>query len=130
MFSPGLLANANILPPALKWLPYLSVLRYNFELVLSNELLGHLIAVDRLYPGDPHAGEHPPIPGYMIIKEFLAFNTGWQEECSRTIPVVSGGAPDDQISACWLDLYVPALWFVAALPLSVLLLKYCVKDPH
>ena len=128
LFS-GFLANANLLPGALKFLPYLSCLRYNFELVLSNELLGHLIAVNRLYPGDPHAGENDPVPGYMIITEYLAFNTGWQEHCYRTIPIDSQD-PDDQISACWLDLYVPAAWFIAALPLSVLLLKYCAKDPH
>ena len=128
LFS-GFLANANLLPGALKLLPYLSCLRYNFELVLSKELLGHLIAVNRLYPGDPHAGENDPVPGYMIITEYLAFNTGWQEHCYRTIPIDSQD-PDDQISACWLDLYVPAAWFIAALPLSVLLLKYCAKDPH
>ena len=32
--------------------------------------------------------------------------------------------------ACWFDLYVPAVWFVVAFCASVLLLAYCVRDPH
>ena len=41
------------------------------------------------------------------------------------IPI--GDDPRNQISACWLDLYVPAIWFVVAVALSVVLLK-CARD--
>ena len=39
----GFLANANNLPGWLSWAPYLSCLRYMFELVMSNEILGKAV---------------------------------------------------------------------------------------
>ena len=70
----------------------------------------------------------------MIVHDYLGFNTGWEERCWRVIslgdPYDPAYDPSVQISACWLDLYVPALWFVAAMLLSVVLLKYFARDPH
>ena len=127
LFS-GFLANANHMPSALAWLPYLSSLRYNFELVMSNELLGKVVTVATMYPGDPHAGEHKPVTGEMIVTDYLGFNRGLSELCTRTIPI--GDGLRHQTSACWLDLYIPALWFVGATLASCALLRFCVKDPH
>ena len=135
LFS-GFLANVKTLQFSwLGLLSYLSILKYCFELVMSNELLGQIITVTRKWPGG--SGPQPkyqPVSGQMIVHDYLGFNTGWEERCWRVIslgdPYDPAYDPSVQISACWLDLYVPALWFVAAMLLSVVLLKYFARDPH
>ena len=109
-------------------LSYFSILRYFFELVMSNELLGQYVTVNQLWPGDPGHGSYKPVSGYMIVHDYLGFNADFTESCARVIAV--GGTPSAQISACWYDLYIPALWFVAAVVLSIVLLKYVARDPH
>ena len=124
LFS-GFLANANHLPASLSWLPWLSLLRYNFELVMSNELLYESVTIKRLWPGDPTQRKEQTVTGRIIVNDYLGFNSGWAAECARVIP----HGTDQQVSACWFDLYIPALWFAAAVVLACVLLK-CVRDPH
>lgn len=128
LFS-GFLANANHLTGIMQWVPYFSCLRYQFELVMSNELLGEMITVKQRWPPDPTGkGSYHTVPGTTIVNQYLGFNPDWMDGYARIIPL--GTRPDDQISAPWLDLYIPFAWFVAAVALSIALLKYCVKDPH
>ena len=94
--------------------------------VMSNELLGHAVTVERLWPGDP-APPVPPIPGTDVVTQHLGFNGGFLSNCARTIPY--GSSENDAVSACWFDLYVPAAWFACAVALSVVLLKLA-RDPH
>ena len=92
---------------------------------MSNELLGKFFDVKRMWPGDP--GDHKPIPpyaGYHILYENLGYHSG---ECHR---LVSDPNHPHGISACWFDLYIPALWFVGGVVLSYLLLRFFVHDPH
>jgi hypothetical protein len=128
LFSGFLGKTSANLPEAFAWLPYLSALRYNFELVMSNELLGEDITVAKMWPGDPHAGQHQAVTGYMIVTDYLGFN---HSGCARVIVQPSGGhEAQREISACWLDLYVPAVAYVGAVGVACLLLKFCVRDPH
>lgn len=112
------------------FLSYFSILHYFFELVMSNELLGRTVTVNRIWPGDPggQGGKSNPITGYMVVHDNFKFNTGWLEHCARIIQV--GENPHDQKFGCWFDLYMPAIWFIAAVLLSIVLLKYCARDPH
>ena len=121
----AVLANAKALQGTwLGLLSYASVLHYFFELVMSNELLGQLITVSRRYPGDP-GQKHTPVSGHMIVHDYLGFN---HYDCARVLPI--GDDPMNQISACWLDLYVPVVWYAFFVVLSIVLLKFCVRDPH
>ena len=110
------------------FLSYFSILHYFFELVMSNELLGRTVTVNRIWPGDPggQGGKSNPITGYMVVHDNFKFNTGWLEHCARIIQV--GENPHDQKFGCWFDLYMPAIWFIAAVLLSIVLLKYCARD--
>lgn len=117
---------ASTLPQGLSWLPYLSILRYTFELVLSNELLGQTVTIVEEWPGSPDAGSPKSEDGSRIVnsRKYLGFNP-WGDHCpwgGATIYYLDGA--NGQRSACWIDLYVPALWFVGALVASVLLLEY------
>ena len=229
----AVLANAKTLQDTwLGALSYLSILRYCFELVMSNELLGqyvkvtlapsplahpchaispcssvpcHLpllirampsplvhpchailfmscmpsprhsrptslgatchaspmrIQVTRMFPGDPGHGDEPLVSGFMIVHDYLGFNADFTEGCMRVIDAGTS-APQLQTSACWYDtdilhtslppypttpplarhvdpivtrgrydLYIPAIWFVAAVVMSIVLLKFCARDPH
>lgn len=109
-------------------LSYFSILRYFFELVMSNELLGQYITVNQLWPGAPGHGQRKPVSGFMIVHDYLGFNADFTEGCARVVEV--GDKASSQIFACWYDLYIPALWFVAAVALSIVLLKYVARDPH
>ena len=121
----GFLANANRLPSFAAWMPYTSFLHYHFELVMSNELLYESVTIKRLWPGDPTQRKEQTVTGRIIVNDYLGFNSGWAAECARVIP----HGTDQQVSACWFDLYIPALWFAAAVVLACVLLK-CVRDPH
>ena len=80
------------------------------------------------WPGDPHAGSHKAVTGKMIVADYLGFN---HTSCARVLPQPGGGhAMEREISACWLDLYVPAIAYVGAVAVACLLLKFCVRDPH
>ena len=128
----GFLANANRLPSFAAWMPYTSFLHYHFELVMSNELLDRDITVTRKWPPQPSGGgggRHKPISGSMIVNDYLGYNAHWMDGCARIIPG-GGSTASDAITACWLDLYVPLAWFAAAVLLCIVLLKYCVRDPH
>lgn len=122
LFS-GFLANFGALSAAFSWLSYLSILRYAFELIMSNELLGQVIVVNKRWPPGPHP--IAPINGRVVLQDFLGFDSGWQADCARIIPV--GNPP---ISACWFDLYMPAVIYVVLVVLSIFLLKFCARDPH
>jgi len=137
LFS-GFLANSNKLPTIhlfsteipLSWLTYLSCLYYNFELVMSNELLGRFITVTKLIDG---GSPHELIQGEAIVNQYLGFNNysnlGYPTGCpwgGETLP----NQQAIQLSACWFDIYVPLVWFIGAVVLSVLLLKYCVRESH
>jgi len=129
LFS-GFLANAKTLQDTwLGALSYLSILRYCFELVMSNELLGQYVKVTRMFPGDPGHGDEPLVSGFMIVHDYLGFNADFTEGCMRVIDAGTS-APQLQTSACWYDLYIPAIWFVAAVVMSIVLLKFCARDPH
>ena len=81
-----------------------------------------------MWPGDPHAGSHKAVTGKMIVADYLGFN---HTSCARVLPQPGGGhAMEREISACWLDLYVPAIAYVGAVAVACLLLKFCVRDPH
>ena len=201
----AVLANAKTLQDTwLGALSYLSILRYCFELVMSNELLGQYvkvtlapsplahpchailfmscmpsprhsrptslgatchaspmrIQVTRMFPGDPGHGDEPLVSGFMIVHDYLGFNADFTEGCMRVIDAGTS-APQLQTSACWYDtdilhtslppypttpplarhvdpivtrgrydLYIPAIWFVAAVVMSIVLLKFCARDPH
>jgi len=159
LFS-GFVANLGALSAAFSWLSYLSILRYAFELIMSNELLGQVIVVNKRWPPGPHP--IAPINGRVVLQDFLGFDSGrrrwdptrdgtppagprahavqvrptdgtpferplagWQADCARIIPV--GNPP---ISACWFDLYMPAVIYVVLVVLSIFLLKFCARDPH
>jgi hypothetical protein len=79
----GFLPTSSQMPAALSWLPYLSVLRYTFELVLSNELLGQNVMLVEEWPGSPEAGQPKPVDGATIVnsKDYLGFNPWGEGEC-------------------------------------------------
>jgi len=131
LFS-GFLANSNKLPASLTWLPYLSPLYYTFELVMSNEFLGQTVSVKPMWA---HTDQQKivPIQGEALVNQFLGFNNysnlGYPIGCpwgGETLP----SANNIQLSACWFDIYLPFAWFVGAVALSVVLLKYCVRESH
>ena len=119
----GFLPTSSQMPAALSWLPYLSVLRYTFELVLSNELLGQTVMLVEEWPGSPEAGQPKPVDGATIVnsKDYLGFNPWGEGECPWGGVTLDGGV-NGLRAACWFDLYVPALWFVGALGLAIGLL--------
>ena len=119
----GFLPTSSQMPAALSWLPYLSVLRYTFELVLSNELLGQTVILVEEWPGSPDAGNPKPVKGATIVssKDYLGFNP-WGEGVCPWGGVTLDGGVNGLRAACWFDLYVPALWFVGALGLAIGLL--------
>ena len=126
---PTVLANVKALEGSwIGFLSYASILRYFFELVMSNVLLGQFVTVSRRWAGDPTGpgGKHTPVSGHMIVHDYLGFNQGGT--CARVIPL--GDDPAGQISGCWYDLYVPLIWYVCAVLLSIVLLRFCVRDPH
>ena len=94
---------------------------------MSNELLGpaKTFKVLRLWAGAKDKS-FIPYDGYHILEENLRYFNG---TCHRIISDTSGQYTHG-ISACWFDLYLPALWFVGALLLSYILLRFCVRDPH
>ena len=98
------------------------------QLIISNELLGKTVTITEQWPGSPDAGEPQSVSGSSIVnsQEYFGFNA-WGDECpwgGITIAAVNG-----QQAACWIDLYVPALWFVCMLPLAILLLKQWYRTP-
>ena len=61
---------ASTLPQGLSWLPYLSILRYTFELVLSNELLGQVPSFPSsltIPPSHLPLPAHPPPPSHLPL---------------------------------------------------------------
>lgn len=58
---------------------------------------------------------------YIQGEEVLA-NLGYELQCSRF-----GGYSN---TACWYDLLVPLGAILSGLLLSVLMLRFCVRDPH
>ena len=130
----GILVNGNALQATLfgvdvsfEWLNSLSYLYYFCELVLTNEISDQEITIKRMWADSK---DQKPIPyqGWKILEKNLKYFNG---TCSRIIDN-PGGVENmgHAISACWFDLYVPAYWFLGALLLSYLLLRFCVRDPH
>lgn len=118
LFS-GFLANATKLG-VFGWLSYFSFLRYFFEMVLTNELVDKNIVVQPLIS---HDGKRTVYPGDVIIGHDLGFFDG---ECARVLPQTSRAL----VSACWFDLYIPAIWVFAGLIFSYILLHFCCKHPY
>merc|ERR1712054_13361 len=71
LFS-GFLANANMLPEWLSFMPYFSCLRYTFELVISNELLSKTITVHQMFAEDK--GKTKLVLGDLIIRDKLGYD--------------------------------------------------------
>ena len=120
--------GANRMPHALWWLPYTSCLYYLFELIMSNELLGPgkvVLGGEILRPDAPRK----PVPGDWIVMQQLGFlRYTYGGGCPRGWGgSVIADHVDGQISACWVDLFIPATCYVIVLLVSCFLLKYVAR---
>lgn len=86
---------------------------------MSDELIGQTITVvDSLQPGVPSSKKTFELPGEEVLLH-LGYSLG---NCSRF-----GGADNN---ACSYDIYVPATTLVVLVTTAMVLLAYCVRDPH
>ena len=81
-------------------------------------------------------GKTKLVLGDLIIRDKLGYDRFAYETYDGFCPwggptlYEHDGSTLNVYGACWFDLYVPAVWFVVAFGVSVLLLAYCVRDPH
>jgi len=115
----GFIVNLPTLEARGAWLGplpprFLSFLYYFAELVISDELIGQTVVVrDSMNHG---------IPPFFVGGEEVLAHLGYQLNCSRI-----WGVPNN---ACWYDLYVPAATVLVLTGAAMVLLGFCVKDPH
>ncbi|KAL3918800.1 MAG: hypothetical protein SGPRY_005872, partial [Prymnesium sp.] len=107
----GLLVNL----PAIQlrgagWLHYGSSLYYLNELLLSDELIGREVQIKNT------------IQDVKIRGEEVLAQLGFSLLCSRV------GGKDD--TACWYTVYIPLAVVCICIFATVVLLRFCVKDPH
>ncbi|KAL1511432.1 hypothetical protein AB1Y20_006231 [Prymnesium parvum] len=119
----GFLVNANALGN-LRWVANLSFLHYFCELIMTNELSGQTFDIQKMWAGEKSWPHPKPVSGDMILTDTLGYFGG---SCWR---LVESTADDSGVTACWFDLYIPAIWFVVAVVVSFLLLQFVVRDPH
>jgi ATP-binding cassette subfamily G (WHITE) protein 2 len=95
---------------------FLSFLFYLSELTVSDEMLGSTVIIDVKLDGVKKTVEQP------IAGEEILAHLGYALNCSRV-----GGDPN---LACWYDVAAPFVAVIFFVTTAVMLLAFCVRDPH